>query len=65
MFNQFKRKKKFDKSSRLGIVFSIVAAAGMIYEIITAENIRTWLVLGYAFVIACGGLYIFFLEDQQ
>jgi hypothetical protein len=57
----FKRKNKFDKSSKLGIVFSLVAFIGISYELFFSRSPNIWLILGYILVLGFGGMYIFFL----
>ena len=58
-------KTRFDKASVRGVVFSTIAALGIIYEILFSAETRPFLIIMYSIVIAIGGLYIFFIEDAQ
>jgi hypothetical protein len=61
----FKRKQQFDNKSKRGLLYSIISCAGIGYELLKAETIRPLLIIGYVFVLICGGYYIFILQDPN
>ena len=64
MFN-FKPKNKFDKASKFGLLYSIIAFICMGYEILFSDEPRLYLIIMYSIVIGIGGLYIFIIEDKD
>jgi hypothetical protein len=57
------KKKKFDKFSVRGIVYSCLAIAGMSYELFFREPVRIFLILGYSVVLFVGIVCLLFLEE--
>jgi len=56
-------KKKFDKFSVRGVVYSCLAIAGMGYELYFREPVRVFLILGYGVVLFVGIVCLLFLEE--
>ncbi|MFZ5519484.1 MAG: hypothetical protein ACOY90_22830 [Candidatus Zhuqueibacterota bacterium] len=58
-------KKKFDKNSIRGIIYSLISLAGLSYELFFSVQVRAFLIVMYSFTLAIGLLYLLFLKEQH
>jgi len=62
---KIKVKKKFDKFSTRGIVYILIASILMGYELLTAEDVKYLLIIGYSVIILIGLICLLFLEQTD
>ena len=62
-----KRKERFDKHSKRGMVYTGVALLGIGYELLFSKEIRALLIIAYSVVVVIGFLYIWYIKpyDQE
>ena len=57
--------KRFDGFSIRGLVFSVLALAGMGYELFFSSRRELWIVAMYGLVLCLGLVLIFFVKDRE
>lgn len=58
-------KKQFGKRSTRGLVYAGIALLGLGYELLFSSEVRLFLIIMYSIVIGIGGLYVFFLKEDE
>jgi len=61
----FTMKKKFDKNSFRGIIYSVISLGGLSYELFFSVQVRLFLIAMYCFTLIVGLFYLLFFEEQH
>lgn len=62
---KFTPKKKFDKFSVRGIIYSLIALAGISYELFLSVETRPFLIVMYGIGLGIGLLCLLFINEEN